>query len=82
MTSGGADLRPGVIVQAVGRGRPTRPTEFDPAPLDFAPVEGRTVVAGFDGGAITSNAGALLLGATDRAIDRSNGCKQKCEWKE
>jgi hypothetical protein len=25
-------------------------------------------VAGFDGGAITSNAGALLLGATDRAI--------------
>jgi Transposase DDE domain group 1 len=26
-------------------------------------------VAGFDGGAITSDAGALLLGATDRAID-------------
>ena len=26
------------------------------------------MVAGFDGGAITSNAGALLLGATDRAI--------------
>jgi hypothetical protein len=31
-------------------------------------VEGRRVVAGFDGGAITSDAGALLLGATDRAI--------------
>jgi hypothetical protein len=26
------------------------------------------VVAAFDGGAITSDAGALLLGATDRAI--------------
>jgi hypothetical protein len=26
-------------------------------------------VATFDGGAITSNAGALLLGATDRVID-------------
>ena len=45
------------------------PTECSPALFDFAPVvEGRRVVAGFDGGAITSNAGALLLGATDRAI--------------
>jgi hypothetical protein len=35
----------------------------------FAPVEGREVVAAFDGGVITSDAGALLLGATDRAID-------------
>src|ERR687884_897201 len=43
-------------------------TECSPALFAFAPVEGRTVVAGFDGGAITSNAGALLLGATDRAI--------------
>ena len=34
----------------------------------FAPVECRRVVAGFDGGAITSDAGALLLGAVDRAI--------------
>jgi hypothetical protein len=34
----------------------------------FTPVEGREVVAAFDGGAITSDAGALLLGATDRAI--------------
>jgi hypothetical protein len=35
------------------------------------------VVAGFDGGAITSDAGALLLGATDRAIGlmaRFAGC--------
>src|SRR5918994_7807006 len=44
------------------------PTDRDPSPFGFAPVEGRAVVAGFDGGAITSNAGALLLGATDRAI--------------
>jgi hypothetical protein len=44
------------------------PTECNPALFDFAPVEGRQVVAGFDGGAITSDAGALLLGATDRVI--------------
>lgn len=44
-------------------------TECSPALFDFAPVEGRRVVAAFDGGAITSNAGALLLGATDRAIN-------------
>ena len=31
-------------------------------------VEGRQVVAAFDGGDNTSDAGALLLGATDRAI--------------
>jgi Transposase DDE domain group 1 len=34
----------------------------------FAPVEGREVVAAFDGGAMISDAGALLLGAADRAI--------------
>jgi hypothetical protein len=44
------------------------PTECSPALFEFAPVETRRVVAAFDGGAITSNAGALLLGATDRAI--------------
>jgi hypothetical protein len=36
--------------------------------LPFAPVEGRSVVASFDGGRITSEAGALLLGATDKVI--------------
>jgi hypothetical protein len=36
--------------------------------LEFPAVEGRRVVAAFDGGAITSDAGALLLGQTDRAI--------------
>jgi len=44
------------------------PTECSAELFDFAPVEGRAVIAGFDGGAITSDAGALLLGATDRAI--------------
>jgi hypothetical protein len=34
----------------------------------FAPMEQRRVAADFAGGAITSDAGALLLGATDRAI--------------
>jgi hypothetical protein len=36
--------------------------------MGFARVDGRAVVADFGGGAITSNAGGLLLGATDRAI--------------
>jgi hypothetical protein len=44
------------------------PTGCSPALFEFAPVAGRAVVAGFDGGAITSDAGALLLGAADRAI--------------
>jgi hypothetical protein len=44
------------------------PTECNPTLFEFAPVAGREVVAGFDGGAITSDAGALLLGETDRAI--------------
>jgi hypothetical protein len=53
------------------------PTECSADLFEFAPVEGREVVAGFDGGAITSDAGGLLLGATDRAIDltrRFAGC--------
>jgi hypothetical protein len=44
------------------------PTERSAKPMGFARVDGRAVVADFDGGAITSNAGELLLGATDRAI--------------
>jgi hypothetical protein len=44
------------------------PTECSPTLFEFAPAAGRAVVAGFDGGAITSDARALLLGATDRAI--------------
>src|ERR1700729_2056480 len=44
------------------------PTECTPALFEFPPIEGRHVVASFDGGAITSDAGALLPGQTDRAI--------------
>lgn len=43
-------------------------TECSADLFGFAPVERRQVVAEFDGGAITSDAGALLLGATDAAI--------------
>jgi len=55
------------------------PTECNPDSYDFARVERRSVVAAFDGGAITTDAGGLLLGATDRAIglvDRFAGCFQ------
>ena len=53
------------------------PTECIPDFFGFEPVEKRRVEAGFDGGAMTSDGGALLLGATDRAIgliDRFAGC--------
>jgi hypothetical protein len=43
-------------------------TEFSAKPSEFAPVEGRPVVAEFDGGTVTSDAGGLLLGAADKAI--------------
>jgi Transposase DDE domain group 1 len=52
-------------------------TECSATLFEFAPVEGRQVVAAFDGGTITSDAGALLLGETDRAIrltDRFASC--------
>ncbi len=45
------------------------PTECNPEAMLFARLDRRVLVADFDGGAITSNAGALLLGATDRAIN-------------
>ena len=44
------------------------PTDCSPTLFEFAPVENHAVVASFDGGRITSDAGALLLGATDRVI--------------
>jgi len=43
-------------------------TECNPELFTFLPVEGHQVVAAFDGGSITSNAGALLLGAAERVI--------------
>jgi len=53
------------------------PTECSLDFFGFEPVEGRAVVAAFDAGAITSDAGALLLGATDhtiRMMDRLAAC--------
>ena len=38
-------------------------TECSAEPSVFGQVEGRPVVAAFDGGALTSDAGGLLLGA-------------------
>ncbi|MGE0769008.1 MAG: IS1380 family transposase [Hyphomicrobiaceae bacterium] len=55
------------------------PTECSQDSFDFGTVEGRQVVGAFDGGAITSDAGALLLGQTDKAIglvSRLAGCFQ------
>jgi len=44
------------------------PTQCSRDSFDFGRVESRCVVADFAGGRITSDAGALLLGATDKAI--------------
>ena len=44
------------------------PTECSAPALEFTGLNGRSVVAAFDGGAITSDAGALLLGETNRAV--------------
>src|SRR5205085_1382696 len=44
------------------------PTQCSADLFGFAPVDGRRVEAGFDGGTMTSDAGALLLGATDRVV--------------
>ena len=52
-------------------------TECSADLFGFAPVEGRKVVAAFDGGSMTSEAGAMLFGATDRQIrliERFAGC--------
>ena len=44
------------------------PTECTSELFRFPAVEKKAVVAGFDGGMITSDAGVLLLGQADRAI--------------
>ncbi len=44
-------------------------TECSAKSSAFGQVEGRPVVADFDGGALTSDAGGLLLGAADRTLD-------------
>ena len=44
------------------------PTQCSQEELDFGTSGGRKLVGAFDGGAITSNGGAVLLGAADRSI--------------
>ena len=48
------------------------PTDCTPEQLRFEGFAGRQVVGGFDGGAVTSNAGALALREADRAIGLSD----------
>src|SRR5713101_7844363 len=53
------------------------PPECSATEIDFGRASGRRVVADFDGGMVSSDAGALLLGATDKAIglvDRFAAC--------
>ena len=55
------------------------PADCSAPQFEFGVVEGHRVVAAFDGGAVTSDAGALLLGAADKAIGlvgRFAGCFQ------
>ncbi len=52
-------------------------TECSTDQFEFARVEGHKVVANFDGGTITSDAGALLLGQTNQVlglVDRFAAC--------
>ena len=52
-------------------------TECSAGQFEFEVFDGRRVVAAFDGGAVTSNAGTLLLRETDRAIgliERAAAC--------
>src|SRR5712671_1837141 len=49
------------------------PTECSAELFKFAGVGSRSVVAGFDGGAITTDAGALLLGALPGALSIVGG---------
>src|SRR3954452_24947261 len=53
------------------------PTHCSATGMGFGRAGGRELVAAFDGGRVTSEAGALLLGATDQAIglvDRFAAC--------
>src|SRR5215203_2793475 len=55
------------------------PTECSADLFEFPRVQGRAVVASFNGGRISGDAGALLLGATDKVLGltrRLAGCFQ------
>lgn len=53
------------------------PTECSAREIDFGRAGGRRIVADFDGGMVSTDAGALLLGETDKAIslvERFSAC--------
>jgi hypothetical protein len=52
------------------------PTQCSRDLFGYEVVAGRQVVAAFDGGEVTSDAGGLLLGATDRAIGLRRGSRR------
>jgi len=54
------------------------PTECTPKLFEFDAVERRSVVAGFDGANITSNAGALLLRQIDRGVGLVRRFADRC----
>ena len=57
------------------------PTQCSRDLFGYEVVEGRQVVAAFDGGEVTSDAGGLLLGATDRAIGLVGAVRGVlCRW--
>jgi len=75
----GADSEKIVVQQHLNSIQEGAPMQTDRSPKLFAfeAVERKSVVAGFDGGALTSNAGALLLGCLDKGlglIRRFAGC--------
>ena len=47
------------------------PTHCSQSEMDFGSSGGRKLVGAFDGGAITSNGGVVLLAAADKAIGLS-----------
>src|SRR3954447_4313291 len=60
-----------------GQRKSPMPTRCSATGMAFGRAAGRNLVAAFDGGLVTSEAGALLLGATDQAIrlvDRFAAC--------
>jgi hypothetical protein len=53
-------------------------TECSADLLGFAPVEARRVVATFDGGTMTSEAGAMLLGASTVFVEPGSAPHPAC----
>ena len=57
-------------------------TQCSSEQLEFSCIERRRVVAAFDGGTVSSDAGALLLGRAEAALSencRANHCLATCQ---